>query len=74
MRECRMNTIYDIQQLLKKFGTIIYIGDRLADLELMEAEVKELYKHQLLDIRDYQTARMLLRREIELEKEKRSVK
>lgn len=66
-----MNTIYDIQQLLKKFGTIIYVGDRLADLELMEAELKELYKSQLLDIKDFQVALMLLRREIQIEKEKR---
>ena len=33
----KMRTIYDVQQLLKRFGTIIYIGDRLADLELIEA-------------------------------------
>jgi uncharacterized protein YqgQ len=70
MREA-MNTIYDIQQLLKGFGTIIYVGERLADLELMEAELKELYKSQLLDIKDFQVALMLLRREIEIEKEKR---
>lgn len=66
-----MKTIYDIQQLLKKFGTIIYVGDRLADLELMEYELKELYKSQLVDIKDFQVAMMLLRREIEMEKEKR---
>ncbi|WP_050616790.1 YqgQ family protein [Bacillus testis] len=66
-----MNTIYDIQQLLKKFGTIIYVGDRLADLQLMEDELKELYKSQLLPVQDFQTALMLLRREIEIEKDKR---
>lgn len=59
-----MKTIYDIQQLLKKFGTIIYIGDRLADLELMEAEVKELYQAQCLPIKDYQMAILLLRQEM----------
>ncbi|MFS0780928.1 YqgQ family protein [Bacillus sp. 1P06AnD] len=66
-----MNTIYDIQQLLKKFGTIIYVGDRLADLELMQDEVRELYKSQLLPIQDFQMAMILLRREIEIEKDKR---
>ena len=35
-----MNTLYDVQQLLKSFGIFIYVGDRTADLELMEAEVK----------------------------------
>jgi uncharacterized protein YqgQ len=65
-----MKTIYEIQQYLKKFGTIIYIGDRVADLELMESELKELYKSQLIEVRDYQTALLILRHEIQLEKEK----
>ncbi|MGP4107274.1 YqgQ family protein [Virgibacillus sp. L01] len=58
-----METIYDIQQLLKRFGTIIYIGDRLADLELMEAEVKELYQAQFIETNEYQMALLLLRQE-----------
>lgn len=66
-----MKTIYDIQQFLKKYGTIIYIGDRLADLELMESELKEMYVSQLIDIKEYQTALLLLRHEIQLEKEKK---
>jgi uncharacterized protein YqgQ len=66
-----MKTIYDIQQLLKKYGTIIYIGDRVADLELMEAELKELFQSQLIEVRDYQTALLLLRQEIQIQKEKR---
>ncbi|WP_409301677.1 YqgQ family protein [Peribacillus sp. SCS-155] len=66
-----MKTIYDIQQLLKKFGTIIYIGDRIADLEMMESEIKELYKSQLIETRDFQTALLLLRHQIQVEKDKR---
>ena len=65
-----MKTIYDIQQFLKKFGTIIYIGDRVADLELMAAELKELYNSQLIETKDYQSAILLLRQEIRLETEK----
>ncbi|WP_108670804.1 YqgQ family protein [Peribacillus acanthi] len=65
-----MNTIYDVQQLLKKYGTIIYLGERLADLEMMEAELIELYKSQLLDTRDFQTALLLLRQEIQIERDK----
>ncbi|KAA9026290.1 YqgQ family protein [Niallia endozanthoxylica] len=64
-----MKTIYDIQQYLKKFGTIIYIGDRIADLELMESEVHELYRSQLMETRDYQSAVLLLRHEIQMLKE-----
>ncbi|WP_163103395.1 YqgQ family protein [Peribacillus alkalitolerans] len=66
-----MNTIYDVQQLLKKYGTIIYLGERLADLEMMESELIELYKSQLLEPRDFQTALLLLRHEIQIEHDKR---
>lgn len=65
-----MNTIYDIQQFLKKYGTIIYIGDRCADLELMESELRELFNSQLIETKEYQSALLLLRHEIQLEKEK----
>ncbi|UOQ42523.1 YqgQ family protein [Halobacillus salinarum] len=64
-----MKTIYDIQQLLLKFGTLIYIGDRIADLELMEDEVKELYKSQCMTQEDYQMAILLLRSEMAAYKE-----
>ena len=65
-----MKTIYDIQQYLKKFGTIIYIGERVADLELMEMELQELYQSQLIEQRDFQTAQLILRQEIQFQKEK----
>lgn len=60
-----LKTIYDVQQLLKKFGTIIYIGDRIADLELMEEEVRQLYQSNLLEPKDYQMAILLLRQEVQ---------
>jgi uncharacterized protein YqgQ len=65
-----MKTIYEIQQFLKQFGTIIYVGDRVADLELMESELKELYQSQLVETREFQTALLILRHEIQVEKEK----
>lgn len=64
-----METIYDIQQLLKSFGTIIYVGDRVATLELMEEEVKELYRSELIETKDFQSAIMLLRHEIRMIRE-----
>ncbi|PAE23360.1 MULTISPECIES: YqgQ family protein [Bacillaceae] len=64
-----MKTIYDIQQFLKKYGTIIYIGDREADLELMAAELTELYDSQLIDVKDYQCSILILRTEIQNLKE-----
>ncbi|AMV11618.1 YqgQ family protein [Geobacillus sp. G4] len=69
-----MKTVYDVQQLLKRFGTIIYVGDRLADLELMEEEVKELYQSQLIDAKQLQAALFILRQEAQMEREKRMKK
>ncbi|MCM3735691.1 YqgQ family protein [Bacillus cytotoxicus] len=60
-----MKTIYDIQQLLKRFGTIIYTGDRVADLQLMDDELRELYKSQLIEPKEYQMALFLLKQEIQ---------
>jgi uncharacterized protein YqgQ len=67
-----MKTIYDIQQFLKKYGTIIYVGDRLADLELMEEELKELYHSQIIESKELQTALLLIRHEAQFEKEKKN--
>lgn len=67
-----MKSIYEIQQFLKKYGTIIYIGNRVADLEMMEDELKELYKSQLIDTKEYQIAVLILRQEIQFEKEKQN--
>lgn len=58
-----MNSILDIINLLKQYGTYIYTADRLGDLLLMEDEVRELYKAQVLDVKDYQMALLLLRME-----------
>lgn len=69
-----MKTIYDIQQFLKRFGTIIYIGDRVSDLVLMEEELKELHLSQMIDSREYAAARLILRHEIQFEKEKAQAK
>lgn len=58
-----MNSIYDLQQLLKRYGTFIYTGDRIGDMELIEMEIDELYRMQFIEIKDYQTAKLLLRKE-----------
>ncbi len=58
-----MKTMIDIYELLKRFGIYIYTGDRLGDLELIQDEVKELYKTRLLESKDYQTAILIIRQE-----------
>lgn len=58
-----MKTVYDVQQLLKRFGTFIYIGNRLAELSLMETEIEELYHTQCILAEEYHQALIILRRE-----------
>lgn len=58
-----MKSMIDIYDLLKRFGIYIYTGDRLGDLELIEDEVKELYKSRMIETKDYQTALLLIRQE-----------
>ncbi|HEY4602640.1 MAG TPA: YqgQ family protein [Cerasibacillus sp.] len=58
-----MKTVYDVQQLLKRFGIFIYVGDRIADLELMEIELNELYEQRFISTNDYQIAVLILRKE-----------
>ena len=50
-------------QLLKRFGIYVYTKDRVADLEIMEEEIKELYALQMIQPQDFQQAVLLLRQE-----------
>lgn len=59
-----MKTIYDVMQYIKRYGTYIYTTDRLSDLLLMEDEIRELYKSQMMETQDYQMAILLLRQEM----------
>lgn len=58
-----MKTLYDVQQFLKKFGIIIYVGKRLYDIELMKIELKRIYDAGLMEKLDYLEAEAVLRRE-----------
>lgn len=66
-----MRTLYDVQQLLKQFGIIVYLGKRLYDIEMMKIELEALYQNGLIDKDNYLSAEMILRLEhrIEMEKE-----
>ncbi len=44
-----MNTLYDVQQLLKTFGHIVYFGDRELEIEFMLDELKELYMNHMIE-------------------------
>ncbi|MCF6137902.1 YqgQ family protein [Pseudalkalibacillus berkeleyi] len=58
-----MKTLFDIQNLLKRFGTFIYTGDRSADLDLMRGELQELYEGGLIQSDEYRQAILIIRRE-----------
>ncbi|MGT2908192.1 YqgQ family protein [Streptococcus dentiloxodontae] len=65
-----MNTLYDVQQLLKRFGIYVYLGKRLYDIEMMKIELELIYKKGLIDREEYFAAELILRREHRLEMEK----
>ena len=64
-----MKTLYDVQQFLKSFGIIIYMGKRLYDIEMMKIELKRIYDAGLMDKLTYFEAEAVLRREHRLELE-----
>ncbi|AMY04687.1 DUF910 domain-containing protein [Staphylococcus condimenti] len=43
-----INNFYDVQQLLKQFGFIVYFKDKHDMLEMMEQEIRELHEYQLI--------------------------
>lgn len=53
----------DVRDLLKGFGTVIYTGDRLADLEMMEEELQELHRAEVLESDIYIKAVTVLNQE-----------
>ena len=65
-----MKTLFDVQQLLKRFGSYIYIGKRLYDIEVMKLELEKLYENGLIDKTEYLEAELVLRHEHRLEMEK----
>ena len=65
-----MKTLYDVQQLLKQFGVVVYLGKRLYDIEMMKIELEALYKSALIDKENYLIAEMILRSEHQIEMEK----
>lgn len=56
-----MKNLFDVMQLLKKYGTVIYTGDRQADLEMMEDEIRELHRLQFITAKEFATALLIIR-------------
>lgn len=56
----KINTFYDVLQLLKKFGFIVYFKDKADMYEMMEQEIKSLYNIGLISKDDYLKCRLII--------------
>ena len=52
-----MKTLYDVQQLLEKYGILVHVGKRIWDIELMALELDNINKAGLIDQHDYMIAK-----------------
>ncbi len=66
-----MESLYDVQQLLKRFGIFVYVGSRIYDIELMTIELKNLHDSRLIDRDTYMTAWRILKREHRVEESRK---
>ncbi|CAM2764485.1 YqgQ family protein [Fructilactobacillus fructivorans] len=62
-----MTTLYDVQQLLKKFGIYVYVGKRLWDIEVMALELDHLHDAHVVSDREFTSAKLVLTREHRIE-------
>lgn len=58
-----LRTLYDVQQLLKRFNVFVYVGKRLWDIELMALEIDNLYQAHVIDKDLFLQAKLVLNRE-----------
>ena len=65
-----MTNLYDVQQLLKRFGIYVYLGKRSWDIELMMVELKKLHENGLIESTEYLPALLVLKQEHRKEEEK----
>lgn len=63
-----MKTFYDVQQLLRRFGILIYLGNRLYDIDMSRIELAKVYENGLIDRQEFLQADLILRREHAREK------
>ncbi|RIO20798.1 DUF910 family protein [Staphylococcus saprophyticus] len=56
----KINSFYDVQQLLKKFGFIIYFKDKADMYEMIEQEIKSLYDYNLISKDEYLKSRLII--------------
>lgn len=57
-----INNILDVKALLRRFGIVIYMGDRLTDYEMWEEELRDLYQESMIDVEEFRAAMMILQK------------
>ena len=62
-----MQTFYDLKQFLKSFGILIYMKDRKHTLSMVEYEVRELRRLELISKEEFLRAMAIIKHEINLE-------
>ena len=58
-----MKNYQDVRRLLASFGAVLYMGNRLYDIEMAQIELKRLYEAGLLERQDLLLATRLLEEE-----------
>lgn len=56
----KIDNFYDVLQLLKQFGFIIYFKDKKDMYEMMEQEIKSLYDYNLISKDEYLKCRLII--------------
>ena len=62
-----MQTFYYLQQFLKSFFILIYMKDRRHTLSMVEYEVRELRRLELISKEEFLRAMAIIKHEINLE-------
>ena len=62
-----MKNFYDLQQFLKTFGIIIYMKDRKHTLSMVEYEVRELRRIELISKEEVLRAMLIIKQEVNYE-------
>ncbi|WP_125711626.1 YqgQ family protein [Companilactobacillus kedongensis] len=70
MDNVSLKNLYDVQQLLKRFGTYVHLGKRLWDIELMSIEVRNLFDNEMIDKDTFIRAQLVLKSEHRKEENK----
>lgn len=69
-----MKTLYDVQQLLKKFNILVYVGKRKWDIELMAIELDNLYHSGVITKKEFLSSKLILNHEYEIEQKNETSK